>query len=100
LAPTNSQLFAKTPVIEISDALKLRAAQRAIDQRAPFHRQRNGIDDTILIEVYADAAGARKPAGRRKLFHRGRSATAAIASVRFNVSSSMSILLSDDFFHI
>jgi hypothetical protein len=38
-----------------------------------------------LIEVYADAAGAKKPAGRRKLFHRGRSATAAIASVRFNV---------------
>lgn len=32
----------------------MRAAQRAIDRRAPFHRQRNGIDDAILIEVYKD----------------------------------------------
>jgi hypothetical protein len=41
-------------VIEVSDAVKLRAAQRAIDKRAPFHRQRNSINDAILIEVYAD----------------------------------------------
>ncbi len=34
---------------------KLRAAQRAIDKHAPFHRQRNGIDDAVLIEVDADA---------------------------------------------
>jgi hypothetical protein len=62
------KLFARTPVIEISDAVKLRAAQRAIDKRAPFHRQRNGIDDAILIEVYADAAGAKAPAGSRFAF--------------------------------
>jgi hypothetical protein len=49
------ELFARTPIIEISDAVKLRAAQRAIDKRAPFHRPRNGIDDALLIEVYADA---------------------------------------------
>jgi hypothetical protein len=48
------KLFAVTEVIEISDAVKVRAAQRAIDKRAPFHRQRNGIDDSILIEVYSD----------------------------------------------
>jgi hypothetical protein len=47
------KLFGRTPIIEISDAVKLRAAQRAIDKRAPFHRQRNGIDDAILIELYA-----------------------------------------------
>ena len=39
------KLFARTPIIEISDGVKVRAAQRAIDKRAPFHRQRNGIDD-------------------------------------------------------
>lgn len=60
-------LFARTPVIEISDAVKLRAAQRAIDKRAPFHRQRNGIDDAILIEVYADA-GEAKARGTRFAF--------------------------------
>jgi hypothetical protein len=36
------KLFRHTPIVEISDAVKVRAAQRAIDKRAPFHRQRNG----------------------------------------------------------
>jgi predicted nucleic acid-binding protein len=58
------KLFARTPVVEISDAVKLRAAQRAIDKRAPFHRQRNSIDDAILIEIYADGVTA-KAAGSR-----------------------------------
>ena len=48
--------------------MKLRAAQRAIDKRAPFHRQRNGIDDAILIEIYADAVAAKAPAGTRYAF--------------------------------
>lgn len=61
-------LFANTPVIEISDVVKLRAAQRAIDKRAPFHRQRNGIEDAILIEVYADAVGMRTKVGTRFVF--------------------------------
>ena len=61
-------LFARTPIIETSDALKLRAAQRAIDKRAPFHRQRNGIDDAILIEVYADEIEAKLAVGQRFAF--------------------------------
>lgn len=62
------KLFAGTPIVETSDAVKLRAAQRAIDKRAPFHRQRNGIDDAILIEIYADAVAAKAPAGTRFAF--------------------------------
>src|SRR5712664_1203382 len=62
------KLFAHTHVIEISDAVILRAAQRAIDKRAPFHRQRNGIDDAILIEVYADTVGAKASPGSRFAF--------------------------------
>jgi len=61
-------LFARIPVIEISDAVKLRAAQRAIDKRAPFHRQRNGIDDAILIELFADQVGTKTTAGTRFAF--------------------------------
>jgi hypothetical protein len=61
-------LFTLTPVIEISDSVKLRAVQRAIDKRAPFHRQRNGIDDSILIEVYTDAVAAKNPRGTRFAF--------------------------------
>lgn len=62
------KLFGRTPIIEISDAVKLRAAQRAIDKRAPFHRQRNGIDDAILIEVYADEIGTKTTTRSRFAF--------------------------------
>lgn len=62
------KIFARTPVVEISDDVKLRAAQRAIDRRAPFHRQRNGIDDAILFEVYANAVGTKTIAGTRFAF--------------------------------
>jgi hypothetical protein len=61
-------LFAGATVIEISDSVKLRAVQRAIDKRAPFHKQRNSIDDAILIEVYADVVVAKNPAGTRFAF--------------------------------
>jgi len=47
------KLFKSSPIIELSDDIKLRAAQRAIDEKAPFHRQRNGINDAILIEQFA-----------------------------------------------
>ena len=62
------KLFAATPVIEISDAVKLGAAQRAIDKSAPFHRQRNGIDDAVLIEVYANMVTAKASPGSRFAF--------------------------------
>ena len=55
-------LFASTEKIELSDAVKARAADRAIMRVAPFHRQRNGIDDAILIEAYIDALAERKVA--------------------------------------
>ena len=62
------KLFAQADIIETSDAMKLRAAQRAIDKRAPFHRQRNGIDDALLIETYSDIASAKATAGTRFAF--------------------------------
>lgn len=57
-------LFAKARIIETSDSIKARAAQRAIDNRAPFHRQRNGIGDAIIIETYIDALAAKGPGSR------------------------------------
>jgi PIN domain len=56
------KLLAKATKIHLTDALKARAADRAIAKVAPFHRQRNGIDDAILIETYIDATGARQDA--------------------------------------
>lgn len=51
-------LFSTTSPIETNEAVKLRAAQRAIDKRAPFHRDKNSIGDALLIEIYRDALSA------------------------------------------
>jgi hypothetical protein len=62
------KLFKATPVIEISEAVKLRAAQRAIDGRAPFHRQKNSINDALLIELYSDLSKSDGAKGVRFAF--------------------------------
>jgi hypothetical protein len=51
-------IFAKSRVIEIGDAIKLRAAQRAIEKKVPFHENRNSMNDAVLIETYADFVAA------------------------------------------
>jgi hypothetical protein len=45
-------LWAST-VVAISDEVKLRASDRAIRKLAPFHRDKNSINDAILIESYS-----------------------------------------------
>jgi hypothetical protein len=50
------RLFAGVVAIETSDDVKLRAAQRALDRRAPFHKDKNSIGDAILIETFGDVA--------------------------------------------
>lgn len=61
-------LFQTASIVEISDAIKLHAVQRAIDKRAPFHRQRNGIGDAILIECYGEMVRDNEVKGRRLAF--------------------------------
>jgi hypothetical protein len=61
-------LLTSAPPVEVTDAAKLRAAQRAIDRRAPFHRDRNSMADALLIEIYADCVQASGAAGRRFAF--------------------------------
>jgi PIN domain-containing protein len=52
------RLLAAGRVVATTDAVKVRASNRAIDKRAPFHRQKNSMADAILIELYADALAA------------------------------------------
>jgi hypothetical protein len=52
-------MFASATAIALTDSVKSRAADRAIGKLAPFHRQKNGIADAILIEIYADAVANR-----------------------------------------
>lgn len=39
-------------IITVTDEIKLRATQRAIDKKAPFHLSKNSIGDSIMIESY------------------------------------------------
>jgi len=47
-------LFSQSEIIEITDEIKIRAAQRAIDKKAPFHLSKNSMGDSIIIESYLD----------------------------------------------
>lgn len=38
----------------ISDAAKIKAAERAIDKRAPFHKQKNSVADAVLAEAFQE----------------------------------------------
>jgi hypothetical protein len=61
-------LLAKGVIVKTTGAIKVRAADRALAKQAPFHRQRNGIDDAIVIEIYADAVAKAKSDGGRIVF--------------------------------
>lgn len=41
-------------IVETSDSVKLKAAQRAIEKKAPFHRQKNSINDAMIMEIYSE----------------------------------------------
>lgn len=62
------RLLAAGRRIATSDAVMLRAAQRAINKHAPFHRARNGMADAILIESYAEEIRAKAPRWTRYAF--------------------------------
>jgi PIN domain len=47
-------LFAESTIVKTSNEIKLRAAERAIKGKAPFHRQRNSMNDAILIELFGE----------------------------------------------
>lgn len=62
---TIEQLHAGGVVLETTDEVILRAARRAVEQKAPFHRNRNGMADAIIIELYADCVAEQCPRGTR-----------------------------------
>ena len=47
-------IFGRAEIIDTSDAVLLRAGRRALERKAPFHREKNSIGDAILIEIYRD----------------------------------------------
>lgn len=47
-------------VIAVEDSTKLLAADRAIEAKAPFHRNKNGMGDAIIFETYAACVTSRQ----------------------------------------
>lgn len=62
------RLLTASPIIETSEAVRLRAAQRALEKKAPFHHGKNAMADAILIETYADCVRDKAASGVRFAF--------------------------------
>jgi hypothetical protein len=62
------KLLTTSPIIEPCAAVKLRAAQRALEKKAPFHRDKNAMADAILIETYAKCIRDKTASGVRFAF--------------------------------
>ncbi len=63
------KLLMDSNIIETSDEVKIRVADRAIHGLAPFHRKnKNSVDDTILVEIYADTLAAEQGQGNAFAF--------------------------------
>lgn len=62
------KLLTDADVIEPTDAVMLRAANRALHRKAPCHREnKNSLADAVILETYLEAAKA-KSAGERFVF--------------------------------
>ena len=62
------KLLTASPIIEPCEAVKLRAAQRALEKKAPFHHDKNAMADAILIETYAECIRDKTSSGIRFAF--------------------------------
>ena len=63
-----ASLMATSPVTAASDNAKLKAVERALTKRAPFHRSKNSMADAVLIEVFIEAVKADKKPEPRYFF--------------------------------
>jgi len=61
-------LLTKSTQLPITDAIKAKAAERGLRSVAPFHRQRNGIGDAVIIETYAECVTNERSRGTRFCF--------------------------------
>lgn len=59
------RLLSASDIIDPSDSVMLRASQRAIEKKAPFHHDKNSMADAIIIEAYAECL-RKKTASRRR----------------------------------
>ena len=68
-AVTNIEmLLERGEIVEITDAVTLRAAQRALEVKAPFHGKRNSMADAIILETFADCVTGPQSVGHTFAF--------------------------------
>lgn len=60
-------LIAEQP-IESSEPIRLRAADRAINRRAPFQHNKNSMADALIIETYGECVREKSTGGSRYAF--------------------------------
>ncbi|MCG8561921.1 MAG: PIN domain-containing protein [Hyphomicrobiales bacterium] len=51
-------LLTAVPALPTTDSVKARVTDRAIAQKAPYHRSKNNVGDAIIVEIYADQVTA------------------------------------------
>lgn len=61
-------LLDRAEVTETTESLKLRAADRALQNKAPFHRPKNSMADAIIIETFSDWTTGPSSTGHRFAF--------------------------------
>jgi hypothetical protein len=61
-------ILKRSEIIEATQEVTIRAAQRAIDKKAPFHRDKNSMADAVIIETYAKRLHNRDEPGTRFAF--------------------------------
>jgi hypothetical protein len=62
------KLLASVPTLPTTDAIKARVTDRAIANRAPYHRSKNSAGDAVIIEIYADHVAADRQGDTRLAF--------------------------------
>ena len=75
------KLLKSVTIIETSESIMLRAADRALHRKGPCHHEnKNSIADAIVIETYLDAIKAKSSAGQRFAFVTHNKADFSLAS--------------------
>jgi hypothetical protein len=62
------KLLKRSVIIQPTNEVKLCAAQRALDKKAPFHRGRNNFNDAVILETYAEYVRSNNSVGDRFVF--------------------------------
>jgi hypothetical protein len=62
------KLLTAEPAIASSPTVKLKAADRAINRKAPCHHDKNSMADALIIETYDECVGSKRAAGERFAF--------------------------------